>query len=319
MLVEGSPGSFGHFRRLGPRIAMLSEWILSIEGTPAGHQAAMILALVAAVAHASLGALQKGRHDPWLSRGAVDIWVSILSIPLALFMVPVPSWDLAVLLPGAMLVHLAFKWVIAMAYTRGAFTAVYPVVRGTGPLVTVVIAGAVFGEVFTAGQWLGIAVLCGAIFALAGFNLSQEKIDPATLRTALALAVLTGIITALYTVYDAYAIRIAEDPLTFIVWFFLLEAVLFPPLIWRRWRTVGPDLPALIWKGLYGAVFAYLSFGTIFLATRLDKVGEAAALRETSVIFAAVIGWLILGEKIGPVRGLLMILIAVGAILIEFG
>lgn len=299
---------------------MLSEWILSIEGTAAGHQAALILALVAAVAHASLGAMQKGRFDPWLSRGAIDIWVSVLSIPLALFVVPVPSWDLAVLLPGVMLIHLAFKWFMAMAYTRGAFTAVYPVVRGTGPLATVLFAGLVFGEVFNFGQWMGVAVLCGAIFALAGYNLAQEKIDPVTLRAALALAFLTGLITALYTVIDAFAIRTAIDPLTFIVWFFLLEAVLFPTFIWRRWKAAEPEmLNPLFRRGFVGAFIAYISFGSIFLATRLDKVGEAAALRETSVIFAALIGWLILGEKIGPVRTALMFAIALGAVLVEFG
>lgn len=299
---------------------MLSDWILSIEGTPAGAQTALFLALLAAVAHASLGAMQKGRFDPWLSRGAIDIWVSVLSIPLALFVVPVPSWDLAILLPGVMLIHLVFKWFMAMAYTRGAFTAVYPVVRGTGPLATVLFAGLVFGELFTFGQWVGVAVLCGAIFALAGYNLAQEKIDPATLRAALALAFLTGIITALYTVIDAFAIRTAVDPLTFIVWFFLLEAVLFPPLLWRRWKAAGRDvLIPLFRRGFVGAFIAYISFGSIFLATRLDKVGEAAALRETSVIFAALIGWLILGEKIGPVRTSLMFAIALGAILVEFG
>ena len=140
-----------------------------------------------------------------------------------------------------------------------------------------------------------------------------------SLRAALALAVLTGVITAAYTVYDAFAIRVAEDPMTFIVWFFLLEAVLFPPLLWKRWRAAGPALRPLFIRGFFGAVIAYVSFGSIFLATRLDKVGEAAALRETSVIFAALIGWLILGEKIGPTRSFLMVLIAAGAVLVEFG
>ncbi|MEM7057365.1 MAG: DMT family transporter [Pseudomonadota bacterium] len=297
----------------------LSAWILSVEGTETGRQAALILALVAAVAHASLGAMQKGRFDPWLSRGAIDLWVGALSLPLAIFVVPFPGNDLLVLFPGMMVIHLAYKWVLAMAYTRGAFTAVYPVVRGTGPLATVLFAGLVFGEFFTPGQWTGVAILCGGIFALAGFNLANEKIDPATLRMALALAVLTGLITAVYTVYDAFAIRTAVDPLTFIVWFFLLEAVLFPALLWNRWRVAGPALRPLFIRGFFGAFIAYISFASIFLATRLDKVGEAAALRETSVIFAALIGWLILGEKIGLIRAFLMVVIAAGAVLVEFG
>ena len=297
----------------------LGEWILSLEGTDAARQAAMLLALVAAFAHATLGALQKGRHDPWLTRGAIDICAALLAIPLILFAVPVPERDLAVLLPGVMLVHLAYKWFLAMAYSRGAFTVVYPVVRGTGPLATVAFAGAVFGEVFTPGQWGGVALLSGGIFGLAAWNLTRVDIDAQVLRAAIALAVLTGLITALYTVYDAFAIRTARDPFTFIAWFFFLELFLFPPLVWRRWRKSPEPLGPLFLRGLIGALIVYVSFGAIFLATRLDSVGEAAALRETSVIFAALIGWLFLKERIGPVRSLLMIVIAAGAVVVEFG
>ncbi|MEL6477678.1 MAG: DMT family transporter [Pseudomonadota bacterium] len=296
----------------------MSAWILSIEGTPDAARVAMVLALVAALAHAVLGAMQKGRHDPWLSRGTIDICVSLISIPLAIWVVPLPSWELAQLFPVMMLIHLAYKWVLAMAYSRGAFTAVYPIVRGTGPLATVLFAGAVFGEHFAPGQWAGVALLSGGIFALAAANLAAERIDPARLRLALALAVLTGLITALYTVYDAYLIRLAQDPFTFIVWFFLLEGVLFPLLLWRRW-VGAPGLPRMFLRGVAGALVAYVSFGSVFLATRLDKVGEAAALRETSVIFAALIGWFFLGERIGRVRAALMIVIAAGAVLVEFG
>ena len=74
---------------------MLGDWIISIEGTEAGARVAMVLALVAALAHASLGALQKGRHDPWLSRGAVDVCAGLAAVPLILFVVPAPGPDLA--------------------------------------------------------------------------------------------------------------------------------------------------------------------------------------------------------------------------------
>ncbi|MEM1159565.1 MAG: EamA family transporter [Pseudomonadota bacterium] len=296
----------------------MGEWIISIEGTETGARMAIILALVAAVAHAILGAMQKARFDPWLMRGAIDVWVGVLAVPFILFVVPPPGTALMILLPGCLLIHLLFKWVIAMAYSRGAFTAVYPIVRGIGPLATVLFAGVVFGEFFTLGQWGGIALLVAGIFGLAAISLAQEKIDPGTLKVALALAVLTGLITAIYTVYDAYAIRTAEDPFTFIAWFFFLEMFLFPPLLWRRWRTAGEIVRPLFKRAIFGAVAAYFSFGCVFLATRLDKVGEAAALRETSVIFAALLGWLFLGEKIGPLRAGLMVLIAAGAVLIEF-
>lgn len=74
----------------------------------------------------------------------------------------------------------------------------------------------------------------------------------------------------------------------------------------------------LLKRGVLGALVAYFSFGSIMLATRLDKVGEAAVLRETSTVFAALIGWLVLGEKVGPVRAGLMALIASGAVIMEW-
>ena len=257
----------------------MGEWIVAIAGTETGRLLATALALVAAVAHASLGALQKGRFDPWVSRGAIDLCAAAIALPLV-FVVPAPSPLLGLLLVGAMFIHLAYKWVLAMAYSRGAYTAVYPVVRATGPLATVGFAWVVFGEVFAPGQWAGVLLLSGGILALAAFNLREERIDPGRLRAALALALLTGLTVALYTTWDAYAIRQAADPFTFIVWFYLLEGLLFPLLLWRPLRE-HPDRAGLFRRGIVGALIAWVSFGSILLATRLDKVGEAAALRET--------------------------------------
>jgi drug/metabolite transporter (DMT)-like permease len=73
----------------------------------------------------------------------------------------------------------------------------------------------------------------------------------------------------------------------------------------------------LVKRGIFGAFVAFFSFGAVMMATRLDRVGEAAALRETSTVFAALIGWLVLGEKVGPWRGALMGLIALGAVVME--
>ena len=72
-------------------------------------------------------------------------------------------------------------------------------------------------------------------------------------------------------------------------------------------------------RGLLGGVVAYLSFGSIMVATRLGNVGEVAVLRETSTVFAALIGWLLLKEHVGPRRLALMALIAAGAVIVEMG
>jgi drug/metabolite transporter (DMT)-like permease len=299
----------------------LSDWLISLEGTEAGQDLAMVLALSAAFLHAVFGALQKGRHDPWLSRGAIDASYGLMAAPFALFVVPWPEPHMWVIFVGVWLIHTTYKLLQAMAYTRGAYTVVYPVVRGTGPLFTVIGAYLLFGEVFAPLQWMGVGVLLAGIYGLAIYNLRTLKPDRETMPAALGLAVLTGLFVALYTTYDAYGIRATADPFTFLAWFFFIDGLTFPVVAWRRWRAMEdrPRPGPLMLRGVIGGLVAFASFGSVMLATRLGKVGEAAVLRETSTVFAAVIGWVFLKETVGPRRIALMALIAAGAIIVETG
>ncbi len=299
----------------------MTNWVLSIEGTEAGHRAALFLALMAAVLHALLGALQKGRFDPWLSRGIIDAGIFVLSAPVALLVVPWPEGRVWLLLLGAVAVHLIYKVLQAMTYERGAYTVVYPVVRGTAPFFAVIGAGVIFGERFTLVQWAGVGVLLAGLFGLSAYNVRRLEAGRRTLVPALGFAVVTGLMVAVYTTYDAYGIRATPDPFTFLAWFFALSSVDFA--LYGAWRMSRPEargtLRAALPLGLGGAVIAWGSFGSIMLATRLDNVGEAAVLRETSVVFAALIGWALLGERVGPRRLALMALIALGAVVVEAG
>ncbi|MBD3766042.1 MAG: EamA family transporter [Rhodobacterales bacterium] len=301
----------------------MSETIVALTGTPQGAQLALILALVSAFAHAAFGALQKGRHDPWLTRGAIDLWLAVLSAPVALILVPWPSPWVWGFLAGAVGLHLAYKLTMALAYERAPYTVVYPVVRGTGPLITLGFAIAVLGESYAPLQWLGVAALSGGILALSGVNLHRPGLGAGDIGRGIAWALAAGVAVAAYTTWDALGIRAAADPFTFLAWFFLVTALDFPLIAAWRWRQMAPAArPApgpLMLRGLVGALVAWVSFGGVTLATRLDKVGEAAVLRETSTLFAALIGWAVLGERVGPLRAALMALIAAGAVLVEFG
>ncbi|MBM7068743.1 DMT family transporter [Actibacterium sp. 188UL27-1] len=297
----------------------MADWIISLEGTSAGHRVALILALIAALLHAIFGALQKGRHDPFLVRGIIDVWLIILALPMAVFLVPWPQGNQWLILLGAMGIHFVYKLGQAMAYTRGDYTVVYPVVRGTGPLFTVIGAYLIFGETFNLTQWLGVAVLLSGIFGLAAYNLRHIEVGRETLVPALWFAVGTGAMVAVYTTYDAYGIRATPNPFTFLAWFFVVTSLDFPLIALWRYRHMPdpPPITGLITKGFFGALVAFGSFGSVMLATRLDKVGEAAVLRETSTVFAAAIGVLFLKETVGPRRLFLMGLIAAGAVIVE--
>ena len=299
----------------------MSDWLISLEGTDAGRQLALTLALLAAFLHAVFGALQKGRHDPWLSRGAIDASYCVMAAPFAFFVVPWPEPHMWPIFAVAWLIHVVYKILQAITYTKGAYTVVYPVVRGTGPLFAVIGAYLLFSETFSTIQWLGVGVLLSGIYGLAIYNLRTITVDRDTLVPALWLAVATGLFVALYTTYDAYGIRATADPFTFLAWFFFIDGLAIPVYAAYRWRAMEdrPTLGPLALRGITGAFVAFFSFGSIMLATRLDKVGEAAVLRETSTVFAALIGWVVLKEKVGPRRLMLMALIALGAVIVEIG
>ena len=296
----------------------MSAWLLAMVGTPAGHHLAIGLALLAAVLHALFGALQKGRDDPWLARAAIDASYGIIATPFALFVVPWPEPWMWGIFGGAFLIHAGYKVAQAMTYDRAPYTVVYPVVRGTGPFFTVIGAGLVFGEHFAPLQWAGLLMLVGGIFGLAGYNMSGVPVGQ-TILPAMGLALITGGFVAAYTTYDAWGIRATADPFTFLAWFFMIDGVFIPVVTFRKWRNLDPPrLVPLLKRGVFGAFVAYFSFGAVMLATRLDRVGEAAALRETSTVFAALIGWWVLGEKVGRVQVGLMALIACGAVVMEW-
>ncbi|MEM7723680.1 MAG: EamA family transporter [Pseudomonadota bacterium] len=299
----------------------MSDWLISIEGTDQGATVALILALSAAFLHAVFGALQKGRHDPLLARGAIDASYCLMAAPFAFLVVPWPEPHMWPIFLGVFVIHAGYKWAALASYRRGAYTVVYPVMRGTGPLFTVIGAYLLFGETFTILQWLGVAVLLGGLYGLAAYNMAKITVARDTLIPALWLAVLTGLFVALYTTFDAYGIRATADPFTFLAWFFFIDGLLFPILAYRFYRSLDdPPTPGpLAIRGFIGGLIAFASFGSIMLATRLDQVGEAAVLRETSTVFAALIGWLFLKERVGPVRVTLMGLIAAGAVIVEAG
>ena len=299
----------------------MSAWITSIEGTEAAKTAAMGLALLAALLHAVFGALQKGRHDPLLARGAIDAAYGLMAAPFAFFVVPWPEPHMWPIFAGAFVIHGLYKWATLASYRRGAYTVVYPVMRGTGPLFAIIGAWLIFGETFNVVQWLGVAVLLAGLYGLAAYNMIHVTVARDTLVPALGFAVVTGLFVALYTTYDAYGIRATADPFTFLAWFFFIDGLLYPFIAAAFYRGLAdkPPLGPLALRGVFGGFVAFASFGSIMLATRLDQVGEAAVLRETSTVFAALIGWLFLGERVGPRRLMLMGLIAAGAVIVEAG
>lgn len=294
----------------------MTELILSLEGTAEGRQIALWLALLAAFCHALMSALQKGRFDPWLMRGGMDLTYGLIALPLVIFVAPFPAAHLWPFLIGSFLLHSLFKLAQGAAFSRGAFTVVYPTSRGTGALVSIALAWVLFGETLAGWQWAGLALLITGIGGLALWNLRYVTMSRETLAPALAFAGLTGALVALYTSFDAWGLRASgPEPFSFIAWFFLLDSLLMPFLARHRFRALPrADLRPMVLRAIAGGVTAWISFGSILIATRIGNLAEAAVVRETATVFAALLGWLILGERSRPQQIALMGLIALGAI-----
>ena len=162
----------------------------------------------------------------------------MMALPIAVFVLPWPEPTLWPIFAGMVIIHLIYKLMQAAAYTRGAYTVVYSVVRGTGPVFTVLAAYLIFGETFTMLQWVGMAVLVLGLFGLAVYNAVYLVQDRTTLRAASGFALVIGLFVALYTTYDAYGIRAAQEPFVFLIWFFVLDGLSTPPFAYMRWRKM---------------------------------------------------------------------------------
>lgn len=301
----------------------MGEYFKALAGTPEGESLALILALVSAFAHAVFAALNKQGRDPYVNRGAINLAYSLMAAPFALFVFPLPEGFLIPVLAASFIFHVGYEWMQSAAFSKGAFTLVYPIARGTGPLVTALFAVVVFSEKLEASQWFGLLLLSGAIISLAGINLKQKEMDAhlqSILLPSILLAIGAGVAVAFYTTVDAYGIRVTANPFTFLAWFFFLGGFGFPVIAWRRWQTLDdkPAIGKVVVRGITGALVAFFSFATLMLATRIGKVSEAAALRETSIIFATGIGVIFFKEKLSTAKLMVIGLIALGALLIEF-
>ncbi|WP_343117052.1 EamA family transporter [Ostreiculturibacter nitratireducens] len=224
---------------------------------------------------------------------------------------PFPSGEVWLWLLSSGLIHTAYKVFLTFAYEHGDLSRVYPLARGTAPLVVLVVGSAVLGESLAAAEVAGIVTLGGGILMLArGVWTSGEslKLLPFALGSALA--------TAGYTVVDGLGARILGDATAFVGWMFLLDGIgltLFMLVVrgsaaiprgWRAWGTGG-----------VAALASYGSYWVAVWAMTLAPIALVAALRETSILFAVLIGWLIFRERMTPGKAASVGLIVAGVVL----
>ena len=278
---------------------------------------AINLGLTSAVALAAANIAVTVGGDILVGRAILSSSAALLIAPAAFF-VPTPDAATWTALLLAIPAHFFYQLCLVQAMSRGDLSLVVPIMRGLAPLLTAVTAWAALGQVLGIVEWIALGVATGAIILFAlpprGTHLLAHP-D----KAALGWAVLTAIGVSLYNATDARGVRIAPDPLTFIVWLFLVDwiCITATTLILRR-RQLVADL-RLQWRSAASAgALSIVSFGTALYAMSLIDVAKVSALRETSVVFAALMGATILKEGLGARRIGAAVLLAVALVALQF-
>ena len=258
--------------------------------------------------------MAKSDGTPEITIASYQLVGTVACIGPALLWFPFPNHETWPMIFGSTVIHNFYYFALAHAYRAGDLSQVYPIFRGLAP-VLVALGAAIFGnEYLSTGTFIGIIFISVGVISLA-FNSSKFGAMP---HKAMLWAVITTILIATYTVFDGLGIRAASNKISYIVWLFTLEIVPIGSIIlvtrgaeWRDYLVTNR------WKVLAGGLASGTAYALVIYAMSLGAMAVVSSLRETSVIFAAIIGTLFLREKFGKNRIRAAVLVAVGIILMQ--
>ena len=300
------------------------------------------IVLVAALAHASWNALVKSDDDRLVTLGAVNAVRFLLCIPIVLAL-PLPAGASWPYLAASAILHVGYYTFLISAYRYGDLSKVYPLARGLSPLLVAAGAFAVAGERLGSIALAGVAVACAGIASLSFGGVAgharggRERTEPMTHmgdgaatggdvtrarddRRGIAFAAGTALFIAAYTVTDAMGARLSGDAVSYVAWLAILDGLpmLIAAAVLRR-AALARHLAARMGKSAAGGALQLAAYGLVVWALTLAPMAAVSALRETSVLFAAIIGVKLLGEPLGARRITAAALVATGIVLIEWG
>ena len=265
------------------------------------------IVLVAAVLHASWNAIVKAGKNTVLTMVLVTASAALWAVVL-LPVLPSPSpesWPYIALSAALQIVYFAL---VARIYRIADMSQTYPIMRGAAPLI-VALAGTLFlDEALSSPAWLGVCIICSGILIML-WSGGQKS------REGLILALLNALVISGYTLVDGIGVRLSAASASYTLWIFLITGVAIT--CWAtltQWSQTRHYLRLNWHLGAVGGLGTLVSYGLALYAMTQAPVAVVAALRETSILFSAVISWLILKEHITVVRCVSVCVIAIGAI-----
>jgi drug/metabolite transporter (DMT)-like permease len=273
----------------------------------------LAVVLAAAVMHAAWNALVKQASERLLSFAVVVGAGAVAYLPVALIVDPPAraSWPF---IAGSCTIHLGYYACLLLGYRYGDLGQVYPIARGTGPLIVALLSAAVVGEQLGTLPALGVACISLGIASLAW----QDGTRNADTSRAIAFALLTGVFIACYTLSDGLGVRQSQSRLGYIAWLHVFSGLPFASVVLVRerrklrafWRSQGP-------RAVVGGLVAALAYSLVIWAMSKTELAYVSALREVSVVVAAAIGTLRLGEPFGRRRMIASAVVASGIVLMS--
>ena len=274
--------------------------------------------LLAALLHASWNAMIKGGRDVLMDTAAIVAGAGLVAIPF-LFVVPPPdpaSWPYIF---ASIVTHLAYYFFMVSAYRSGDLSLVYPLMRGVAPLLTGLLAIVWLREWPGPLGWTGMLLISLGVIALA---LRPARLGPALHGhgRAVGFALANAVVIAVYTIIDGSGARLAGNAWSYIVWLFALDALPFTlyMLVTRRGEFIGA-LAERRRRGLIGGGLSAAAYAISVWAMTKAPVALVASLRETSVLFATLIGARMLKEHLSPRRWAGVGAVVVGVIALKAG
>ncbi|AKA04332.1 DMT family transporter [Streptomyces noursei] len=256
--------------------------------------------LLAAVTHASWNAIAHGIRDQLLAFTLVGGGGTLCGALLACF-TPLPAAAAWPYLLGSAVLHILYQGLLMQSFRMGDFGQMYPIARGTAPLVVTVLAALFVHEIPSGWALAGVALASAGLVGLAVWGIRGSGARPHW--PAIAAAVATGLSIASYTTVDGLGVRASETSLGYIGWLMLLEGLAIPvyALITRRGRLVAELRPFAL-RGLAGGVLSVFAYGLVLWAQTRAPLAPIAALRESSIIVGAAIGTVFFKERFGLPR-----------------
>ncbi|WP_438293401.1 EamA family transporter [Streptomyces sp. HUAS TT7] len=254
--------------------------------------------LLAALTHASWNALAHHLKDQLLSFTLISgggALIGLLALPIA----ALPDGGAWPYLLVSAALHVAYMVLLMRSFTLGDFGQMYPIARGTAPLVVTVLAAVFVHEMPGAWQMAGVAVACAGLVGVALWGLRGSRPDWPAILAALA----TGLTIAGYTVVDGMGVRASGTSFGYIAWLMILEGLAIPAYaLYRRRSQLAVDLRPFAVRGLLGAALSVTAYGLVLWAQTRAPLAPIAALRESSIIVGAAIGAVFFKERFGAPR-----------------